>query len=73
LFYLTETGVFFPLSHDVLEAWFEKLEDREHKKDMSYQPGIHLERISLVHVSCFRSYHVPFFMAAAVLQVGDGN
>jgi hypothetical protein len=44
----------------VLEAWLEKLEDREDKNDMSYQPAVHLERISLVHISCFRGYHVFF-------------
>jgi hypothetical protein len=59
-FDLTTTDEFFSLRHDVLEAWLEKLEDGEDKKDMSYQPAVHLERISLVHISCFRGYHVFF-------------
>jgi hypothetical protein len=50
------------------------LEDREDKKDMSYQQVVHLERISLVHISYFHGYHLSFFifMAAFVVQFGDG-
>jgi hypothetical protein len=43
-FDLTETDVFFPPRNDVLEAWLEKLDDREDKKDMSYPAAVHLER-----------------------------
>jgi hypothetical protein len=56
----------------VLEAWIEKLEERENKKCMSSQPTVLLERISLL--KCFFCrYHVSSFisMDAFVVQFGD--